>query len=359
MGTGFQGAVASSWAQTCIEGFPAEPEVELAEGMTWRWHGHALPLDGDPATLLLTASRDQDELRTRAARVVRKLMQHPAPSPAEFAAEDRDPLFRGAFIVSDGARFFTIVPILIADGAPPLLMFLGDPPPPNRELSVVYCNEEALRPMVAEVPSVICFTPGTRIRTVEGDVAIEDLGPGDTVLTRDNGPQDVLWQAHRRMSGARLFAMPGQRPIRLRSGALGLDRPNGDLIVSPDHRILVGGPASRDLWNEHEVLVRAADLVGDANILTDNSVTETYYIHLMLPRHEIVWANGLEVETFHPGFMGLDLLENTDRKQLLNVRPDLANDPHAYGAPARRMVTSAEAAILIDGAPAKPITAQH
>ena len=77
------------------------------------------------------------------------------------------------------------------------------------------------------------------------------------------------------MSGARLFAMPEQRPIRLRRGALGVDRPEDDLIVSPEHRVLVKGRAARDLWGEDEVLVRAADLVGDRFITVDHSLRET------------------------------------------------------------------------------------
>lgn len=359
MGTSFRGAFVIAWAQTCIDGFPAEPETELAEGMTWSWQGALLPLDGNPAALLLTASRDRDELRSRAARVVRKLLQHPAPGPADLAATDADPLFRGAFIVSDGVRFFTVVPILLEDGSPPVLLLAGDPPPSGRELTVVHRNEQVLRAMPPEAPTVICFTPGTRIRTEAGEVAIEDLGTGDRVLTRDDGPQEVLWSGHRRMSGARLFAMPQQRPIRLRKGALGVDRPDGDLIVSPEHRILMTGAAARDLWGEAEVLVRAADLVGDARVTVDHSLRETFYIHLLLDRHEVIWANGLEVETFHPGHMGLDHLTAQQRASLLERRPELARSPHAYGAPARRMLTRAEAAILLGGAPTRPVSARR
>lgn len=358
MGTGFQGAFVIAWAQTCIEGFPAEPQQELAEGMSWSWHGPLQPLGEDPAALLLTASRDHDELRARAARVVRKLLQHPAPGPAEFAAADADPLFRGAFIVSDGAKFFTIVPILLEDGTPPLLLFVSEPPPSGRELTIVHRNERTLKPTPSDDPSVICFTPGTRIRTEQGDVAIEDLGTGDRILTRDNGPQEVLWSGHRRMSGARLFAMPDQRPIRMRAGALGVDRPDSDLIVSPEHRVLVTGRAAQDLWGEPEVLIRAADLVGDSRITVDHSLRETFYIHLMLDRHEVVWANGLEVESFHPGFMGLEHLSRLQRESLLEMRPELAQNPHAYGAPVRRMLSRAEAAILIHGAPTRPVAAR-
>jgi len=359
MGTGYGGAFLIAWAQTWVEGFPAEPEQDLAEGMTWRWHGRALPLEGDGAALMLTASRDHEELRHRAARVVRKMLQHPAPGPAEIAADEADPVFRGAFIVSDGVRFYTVVPILLEDGGAPVLLFPDELAPPERDLTIVQCSERSLRATPSERPSVICFTPGTRLRTETGEVAIEDLGQGDKLLTRDNGPQEVLWAGHRRMSGARLFAMPDQRPIRMRRGALGLDRPEDDLVVSPEHRVLVTGPAARDLWGEDEVLVRAADLVGDRFVTVDHSLRETWYIHLMLDRHEVIWANGLEVESFHPGFMGLENVSGEQRDLLFEMRPELGESADLYGPPARRMVNRAEAAILLQGAPSKPIYAGH
>jgi hypothetical protein len=359
MGTGFRGAFVISWAQTWIDGYPAEDQEDLVEGMGWSWHGRALPLEGDGAALVLTASRDHEELRSRAARVVRKMLQRPAPGPAELAAEEADPVFRGAFVVSDGKRFFTIVPILLEDGAAPILLFAGDMPPPDRDLTIVHCSDRTLRTTPSERPSVICFTPGTRLRTDRGETPIEDLGPGDRLLTRDSGPQDVLWSGHRRMSGARLFAMPDQRPIRMRHGALGVDRPDADLVVSPEHRVLVTGAAARDLWGEPEVLVRAADLVGDRFVTVDHSLRETWYIHLMLDRHEVIWANGLEVETFHPGFMGLEHLTGGQRQLLFDRRPELSRNADLYGAPARRMVSRAEAAILLGGAPAKGVSARH
>jgi hypothetical protein len=359
MGTGFRGAFVVSWAQTSVDGYPAGQNHDLNEGMTWRWSGRALPLDGDGAALMLTASRDHEDLRARAGTVVRKMLQQPALSPMEIAVEDADPIFRGAFVVTDGKRFFTVVPIVVEDSATPVLLFADHVPPPDRDLTIVHCSERTLRATPTERPSVICFTPGTRLRTETGDIAIEDLSPGDRILTRDDGPQDVIWSGHRRMSGARLFAMPDQRPIRLRRGALGVDRPEDDLIVSPEHRVLVTGRAAQDLWGETEVLVRAADLVGDRYITVDHSLRETWYIHLMLERHQVIWANGLEVESFHPGFMGLENLTGLQLENLLDLRPELARNPDLYGAAARRMVSRAEAAILLHGAPSKSAIAMH
>jgi len=359
MGTGYRGAFVIAWAQTSVDGFPADHETEFSEGMSWRWNGRAIPLEGDGAALMLTASRDHDDLRGRAARVVRKMLQQPQMSAVEHAAEEADPIFRGAFIVTDGAHFFTVVPIVIEDGSAPVLLFADDMPPPDRDLTILHCSERTLRPTPSERPSVICFTPGTRLRTETGEVAIEDLMPGDRLLTRDDGPQEVVWSGHRHMSGARLFAMPDQRPIRLRRGALGVDRPDADLVVSPEHRVLVQGRAAQDLWGEDEVLVRAADLVGDRYVTVDHSLRQTVYIHLMLDRHQVIWANGLEVESFHPGFMGLEHLSGLQLETLLDLRPDLERNVDLYGPAARRMVSRAEAAILLHGSPTKSAIAWH
>jgi hypothetical protein len=364
MGTSFRGAFMVAWAQTTIEGSPAETELELAEGMSWSWHGRPLPLEGDGAALVLTASRDHGELRARAARVVQALLRRQASGPAGLAPvtedqsaalDDTDPVFSGAFVVSDGSCFYTVVPIAVEEGAPPVLLFPDGMPAPRREHTIIACSNRTPVRAPNDRPSVICFTPGTRLRTERGEVAIEDLDEGDRLLTRDDGPQDVIWSGHRRMSGARLFALPDQRPIRLRVNALGVDRPDEDLVVSPEHRVLVGGETPRDLWGETEVLVRAGDLVGDRGITVDHSLRETWYIHLMLERHQVVWANGVQVESFHPGYMGLETLSGLQRESLYDLRPELQDDPFAYGGPARRMLNRAEAAILFDGGAHAPI----
>ena len=75
------------------------------------------------------------------------------------------------------------------------------------------------------------------------------------MLKRDNGAQMVLWRGERRITGARLHAMPHLRPIRFRQNVVGHNRPAQDLLVSPHHRMLVKGAAARALFNAAEVLV--------------------------------------------------------------------------------------------------------
>jgi len=193
---------------------------------------------------------------------------------------------------------------------------------------------------------VICFTPGTRIETPDGPRLVEQLREGDYVQTKDNGTEPILWVGSRRMTGARLFAMPHLRPVRIRSGALGVERPDEELLVSPSHRMLIKGDVAQALYNTPEVLVQAKDLVNGRNIAVDLAVREVTYVHLLLPRHQVVWANGVETESFHPASASLVSLDETDRKRLLELNPMLEFEPQSYGGFARRNLSTSEAAIL-------------
>jgi hypothetical protein len=193
---------------------------------------------------------------------------------------------------------------------------------------------------------VICFTPGTRIATPTGPRLIQTLQPGDLVLTKDDGPQPVIWTGERRMSGARLYAMPHLRPIRFRAGSLGVDRPEPDLIVSPAHRMLLKGGAAQALFGTTEVLVRAEDLVNDSSIAVDHALREVTYIHILLERHNIVFANGIETESFHPSNTALEMVDAAQREGLLAILPEIARNPETYGDYARRNLSGSEAALL-------------
>jgi len=253
-----------------------------------------------------------------------------------------------SFVVTDGGKSYSVTLIEVGGGSQPLLMFLNEMPPRNCDLWIVH---HTLGTAPAEGASlmqsgVICFTPGTRIRTEHGTALIEDLREGDRVQTKDNGLQPLRWIGQRRMTGARLFAMPKLRPIRIGSGALGVDRPDLDLLVSPAHRILVKGAAAQSLFNTSEVLVAAKDLINGSSITVDMQAREVTYIHVLLEEHQVVWANGLETESFHPASTALSTLDPQDKQRLLAAYPQLEYDPHTYGSFARRTLSPSEAAIL-------------
>ena len=349
MKTGYKGTFVISWAQTEIDGLQAAPLSVLCIGASWRWTGDVVRVDAPQNLLVLDGAEGVIDVRRHAAKMVRRLIGAAlAPAKPTYDHTDQDPFDTDqSFALTDGRRSYLATVINVADVGVALVMFLGDVPPQNCDLWVVRVSIDVPTALPKQSPGgVICFTPGTRIKTPDGTRPIEDMRPGDVLQTKDNGPQQILWTGHRRMTGARLYAMPHLRPIRFRSGALGIDRPDGDLLVSPQHRMLVRGAAAQDLFHADEVLVAAEDLLNGASISVDRTLREVTYVHVLMERHQIVWANGLETESFHPSNSALETVDPAQREGLLNILPALADDPYSYGDFARRNLTASEAAIL-------------
>lgn len=369
MKTGFRGTFVISWAQTELDGVAGASPDALAIGSVWRWTGQSVRVDGPQELLLLGQAVGEANLRKSAAQMVRRLVGaemlasgaysggHPGGQTEAETACDH------GFVVTDGRVSYTVTLIAAAQTAALLLMFMDCIPPADTDLWVMRKTADltAQRAGSGASGGVICFTPGTYITTADGRRPVEALQQGDLVQTKDDGAQEILWIGSRRMSGARLYAMPHLRPIRIRAGALGVDIPDGDLLVSPQHRMLVRGRAAQALFNVPEVLMAAADMIDERAITVDHALREVTYIHLLLARHQIVWANGVETESFHPANTALEALDAAQRQTLLALRPDLDADPHLYGAHARRNLSASEAAILrhdgglrlqvMDGAP--------
>lgn len=354
MTTGCGGTFVISWSQTETDGLRAASLDFLAVGASWRWTGEAVRVDGARGLLRLDAPEGAVELRRRAARMVRRLVGVAIGGREDASAGlgevdlDTGDGSEQTFVLTDGRSSFTATVIDVPDTGARLLMFVGEMPPVGRDLWIVRQSiDRNARPSGSGTGGgVICFAPGTMIRAAGGERAIEDLRPGDRIQTMDNGLEEVLWTGQRRMTGARLHAMPHLRPIRLRGGALGVGRPDRDLLVSPQHRMLVKGPAAQALFNTDEVLVAAEDLVNDHSVIVDHALREVTYVHVLLDRHQVIWANGLETESFHPSNTALETVAPEQRAGLLQILPGLADNPFAYGDFARRNLTSPEAAIL-------------
>ncbi len=184
--------------------------------------------------------------------------------------------------------------------------------------------------------ALICFAKGTRIRTPNGDVAIEHLQIGDRVVTLDHGPQVIRWIKATTVPGRGAYA-----PIRFRAGTLGNLR---DLIVSPNHRMLVDTARAELLFGTSEVLVPAKALV-DGKGVEIAPVDEVTYIHLMCDAHEVIYAEGAATESFHPGQYTLGAFEEDTRAELFALFPELRD----YSKPmplARPLLRPVEAQLL-------------
>ena len=191
---------------------------------------------------------------------------------------------------------------------------------------------------------VACFTPGSLILTEMGELPVEQLQVGDRVLTRDNGYQPVRWMARRDLTQAELRATAAFNPVRIAKGALGNGRPERDLIVSPQHRILIAGPQAELLFGEHEVLVAATHMVGSSGV-SRIFPAGTSYLHFMCDTHEIVRSDGAWTESFQPGAQTMAGLASPQRDELLALFPDVLHGARYQSA--RLSLKAREAAVLL------------
>ncbi|WP_425435155.1 Hint domain-containing protein [Litoreibacter ascidiaceicola] len=77
------------------------------------------------------------------------------------------------------------------------------------------------------------------------------------------------------------------------------------MVVSPQHGILAslqeGSP---------DVFVRAIQLarLPGGKVRVAQGIRQLTYVHLLLPRHEIIYANGVATESFYPGPQSIQTL---------------------------------------------------
>ncbi len=193
------------------------------------------------------------------------------------------------------------------------------------------------RMFFSEIEEVIpCFASGTLVETPDGPRPVESIRPGDLVLTRDCGPQVVRWTGQRSLSLAEVMATPALRPVELAVGTLGPGLPDRVLTLSPQHRLLLGGPRCELLFGETEVLVPALHLSGRVGV--SRPLAPVTYVHLMFDRHQIVRTHGIWSESFQPGERVLGAMPDPQRDELLQLFPQL---DRAEGYPAVRATLKA------------------
>ena len=186
--------------------------------------------------------------------------------------------------------------------------------------------------------TIPCFAPGTLIDTPGGLRAVETLKVGDLVMTLDHGPQRIRWI--RSSDLALEDARKDAKPVQIKAGALGHNWPAADLIVSPQHRILVGGSGPLRQIFASEVFVPAKSLTSLPGIRPMNGKSWITWIHFACSRHEVVTANGCLSESLLLGPMVLNRLSATERQAVDDIfGPALTPDASLNGLPARECLT--------------------
>lgn len=150
-----------------------------------------------------------------------------------------------------------------------------------------YSDGTVLR--VRDFEAIVCFAEGTLIATPRGEVPVEALQAGDAVLTMHDGPaiRPLVWTGRTSVDLARHPDPAKAAPVRITAGALGDGMPFRDLVVSPDHGILLDGH-----------LVPAGLLVNGTTILSETWHRRVTYFHLEIEGHGLLVSEGALTESY-------------------------------------------------------------
>ena len=120
-----------------------------------------------------------------------------------------------------------------------------------------------------------------RSRTSRSGRAITDDAAGERHVT-----DAIVWVGKRSMDCAKHPHPETVWPVRVRTGAFGVNVPARDLYLSPDHAVFVDG-----------ALVPVKLLINGASIAQVKRDDVTYH-HVELSRHAVIRAEGLTVESY-------------------------------------------------------------
>jgi hypothetical protein len=135
-----------------------------------------------------------------------------------------------------------------------------------------------------------CFVAGTRLLaelpTGRAEIPVEALREGLLLAARGGRAAPVRWIGRRRIATATHPDPDLVHPVRIRAHAFAPGAPHTDLLLSPDHAVLVDG-----------TLVPIRRLINGASIAQEKHAEVTYY-HVELDRHDVLYAEGLATESY-------------------------------------------------------------
>ncbi len=179
----------------------------------------------------------------------------------------------------------------------------------------------------------ICFAAGTLIDTAGGARPVEELKIGDLVRTLDHGMRPIRWIRSETLPLDTEKRVRKSAPVRIHRSALGPGMPERDLVVSPQHRVLVASKVVARMFDTPEILLPAKRLVGMPGIIREGRLDRVTYCHFYLGTHEIVFAEGALTESLLPETGPIASMDARARAEVATMgvvppaRPIIENGP--------------------------------
>lgn len=186
--------------------------------------------------------------------------------------------------------------------------------------------ETATRVAPAAAPfedAFAAFARGTLIATDAGPVAVEDLVPGQRLLTHDGAAEPLLWLGSMTLFPRAADGAEPSRLVRITAESFGLGRPMPDLVLAPHARVLLSGARLRARHGHDAAFAPVRALADGISVIEVTPVAPITVFHLMLPRQAGLRAAGMEIESCHPGPGFAELADPQSRALFLALFPHL------------------------------------
>ncbi len=175
-------------------------------------------------------------------------------------------------------------------------------------------------PLPLADPTCLAFARGTRITLQDGSLrAVEDIRDTDVVLTRDRQGAAVLGVLHDKVPAVGRHAR-----IIIREGAFANE---SELVVAAAHRLFV--PERRcDLSPYRQNRMEPAHKLINGLTITPETGGTVEYFHVLMKRHEIIYAEGIPCESFLLDSSSRAGLTDRLAAQVTQLAPQLCHAPH-------------------------------
>ncbi len=168
--------------------------------------------------------------------------------------------------------------------------------------------------------AVCAFSRGSVIETDHGPMAIEDLLPGDYVITHDGSAQEVVWKGSTAIVPGRADQKGRTHHLnRIMADTFGMQRPLSGVVVGSSARLLATPSHLRAIAGPQPVLTPIAEFVDGMGVIETTPPTPVELFHICLRRHAVIKVDGLQFETYHPGVNAVRVISHAMRSLYLNM----------------------------------------
>jgi len=183
----------------------------------------------------------------------------------------------------------------------------------------------------------------------DGPIAVEDLTPGTPILTSEYGPLPLQWVGSSVHPGSDAPGQDSAKLYRVTADAFGLAKPSADLMLAPRSHILMRHAACRELFGVDLAFAPIRAFEDGLQVVAITPISGIQLYNLAFDRQATIIANGVEVESFHPGPFAETLLDRDLMDSLLRLFPQ-ARELADFGPQLTQRLTSFEVRTLRNGA---------